>query len=66
LINITTSFLGSDSTTVDETGSLAQIEFTSVASGASTLTFGSQCEMVNPVDETIEIKGFGVAAISTN
>ena len=66
LINITTSFLGSDSTTVDETGSLAQIEFTSVASGASTLTFGSQCEMANPVDETIEIKGFGVAAISTN
>ena len=66
LINITTSFLGSDSTTVDETGSLAQIEFTSVASGASTLTFGSQCEMVNPDDEALEIKGFGEVSITTN
>ena len=65
-INITTSFLGSDSIAVDETGSLAQIEFTSIASGASTLTFGSQCEMVNPDDEALEIKGFGEVSITTN
>ena len=65
-INITTSYLGGDSTAIDVTGSLAQIQFTSVATGASTLTFGSQCEMVNPDDETIEIKGFGEVSITTN
>jgi len=65
-INITTSYLGGDSTAIDVTGSLAQIQFTSVATGASTLTFGSQCEMVNPDDETLEIKGFGEVSITTN
>jgi len=65
-INITTSYLGGDSTAIDVTGSLAQIQFTSVATGASTLTFGSQCEMVNPDDEALEIKGFGEVSITTN
>ena len=66
LINITTSFLGSDSTAIDVTGSIAQLTFTTVATGASTLTFGSQCEMVNPDDEALEIKGFGEVSITTN
>jgi hypothetical protein len=66
LINITTSFLGSDSTAIDVTGSIAQLTFTTVATGASTITFGSQCEMVNPDDEALEIKGFGEASITTN
>ncbi len=66
LINITTSFLGSDSTAIDVTGSIAQLTFTTVATGASTLTFGSQCEMVNPDDQALEIKGFGEASITTN
>ena len=65
-INITTSFLGSDSTAIDVTGSIAQLTFTTVATGASTLTFGSQCEMVNPDDQALEIKGFGEASITTN
>ena len=65
-INITTSYLGGDSTAINVTGSLAQIQFTSVATGASTLTFGSQCEMVNPDDEALEIKGFGEVSITTN
>ncbi len=65
-INITTSFLGSDSTAIDVTGSIAQLTFTTVATGASTLTYGSQCEMVNPDDESLEIKGFGEASIITN
>lgn len=65
-INITTSFLGSDSTAIDVTGSIAQLTFTTIATGASTLTFGSQCEMVNPDDEALEIKGFGEASITTN
>ena len=66
LINITTSFLGSDSTAIDVTGSIAQLTFTTVATGASTLTYGSQCEMVNPDDESLEIKGFGEVSITTN
>ena len=65
-INITTSFLGSDSTAIDVTGSIAQLTFTTVATGASTLTYGSQCEMVNPDDQALEIKGFGEASITTN
>lgn len=65
-INITTSFLGSDSTAIDVTGSIAQLTFTTIATGASTLTFGSQCEMVNPDDEALEIKGFGEVSITTN
>ncbi len=66
LINITTSFLGSDSTAIDVTGSIAQLTFTTVATGASTLTFGNQSEMVNPDDEALEIKGFGEVSITTN
>ena len=65
-IKITTSFLGSDSTAIDVTGSIAQLTFTTVATGASTLTFGSQCEMVTPDDEALEIKGFGEVSITTN
>ncbi len=65
-INITTSYLGGDSTSIDITGSIAQLTFTTVATGASTLTFGSQCEMVTPDDEALEIKGFGEVSITTN
>ena len=65
-IKITTSFLGSDSTAIDVTGSIAQLTFTTVATGVSTLTFGSQCEMVTPDDEALEIKGFGEVSITTN
>jgi hypothetical protein len=65
-INITTSYLGGDSTAIDVTGSIAQLTFTTVATGASTLTFGSQCEMVTPDDEALEIKGFGEVSITTN
>ncbi len=65
-INITTSYLGADSTSIDITGSIAQLTFTTVATGASKLTFGDQCEMVNPDDETLEIKGYGEVSITTN
>ena len=66
LIKITTSFLGGDSTAIDVTGSIAQLTFSTVATGASTITFGSQSEMVNPEDEALEIKGYGEASITTN
>jgi len=66
LIKITTSFLGSDSTAIDMTGSIAQLTFSTVATGASTIIFGNQCEMVNPDDEALEIKGFGEVSITIN
>lgn len=63
---IVSSFLGSQTTSVNEEGSLAQLTFTSLVSGQSTLTFGLECEMVNPDDEIITINGFGEAVITAN
>jgi len=63
---IISSFLGSQTTSVNEEGSLAQITFTSLVSGHSTLTFGLECEMVNPDDESIQINGFGEAVVTAN
>lgn len=65
-INLTASFLGSDSASVSATGSVAQLTFTAVATGDSKLQFGSECEMVDPDDVVLEIKGFGEASITAN
>jgi len=63
---ITSSYLGGQTTSVGQEGSVAQLTFTSIVSGQSTLTFGLECEMVNPDDETIQINGFGEAVITAN
>ena len=63
---ITSSYLGGQTTSVGQEGSVAQLTFTSIVSGQSTLTFGLECEMVNPDDETIQINGFGQAVITAN
>jgi len=62
-IDIHTSFLGSDSVSVSGTGSLAEIIFTSLLAGESTLTFDAVCELVDPDDNPIEIKGFGEGVV---
>ena len=66
LIDINTSFLGSDSVSVSGTGSLAEIVFTALSAGNSTLSFDDASELVDKDDQTIEIKGFGEGLISAN
>ncbi|SVC74397.1 uncharacterized protein METZ01_LOCUS327251 [marine metagenome] len=64
IIEINTSFLGSDSVSVSGTGSLASIVFQSMADGESNLTFDPTCELVDPGDNLIEIKGFGLGVVN--
>ena len=64
VVDINTSFLGSDSVSVSGTGSLASIVFTSTSDGASSLVFDSSCEFVDPNDSLIEIKGFGEGVVN--
>ena len=64
IIEINTSFLGSDSVSVSGTGSLASIVFQSMADGESSLVFDAACEFVDPDDNAIEIKGFGVGVVN--
>jgi|TARA_B110000263_G_C15197264_1_gene458954 hypothetical protein len=64
IIEINTSFLGSDSVSVSGTGSLASIVFQSLADGESSLNFDAGCEFVDPNDNAIEIKGFGIGVVN--
>ena len=64
IIEINTSFLGSDSVSVSGTGNLASIVFQSMADGESSLTFDAACEFVDSDDNAIEIKGFGVGVVN--
>jgi len=64
IVEINTSFLGSDSVSVSGTGSLASIVFQLTTDGQSSLTFDMSCEFVDPDDNAIEIKGFGVGVVN--
>ena len=64
IIEINTSFLGSDSVSVSGTGSLASIVFQAMADGESSLVFDAACEFVDSDDNAIEIKGFGVGVVN--
>lgn len=62
-IDIYTSFLGTDSTYVSGTGSLAVITFNTKAAGKSKLEYSSDCLLLDPDSNPIEIKGFGEGVI---
>ena len=64
IVEINTSFLGSDSVSVSGTGSLASIVFQLTTDGQSSLTFDTSCEFVDSDDSVIEIKGFGVGVVN--
>jgi hypothetical protein len=64
IIEINTSFLGSDSIYVSGTGRLASIVFQSTTDGESSLLFDPDCEFVDPNDTAIEIKGFGEGIVN--
>lgn len=60
-IDIYTSFL--DSVSVSGTGNLAYLVFSATSPGESMLQYTSECELVDPDDNSIEIKGFGVGVV---
>ena len=64
IVEINTSFLGSDSVSVSGTGSLASIVYQSMADGESSLNFDTACEFVDPDDSVLEIKGFGIGVVN--
>lgn len=64
IVEINTSFLGSDSVSVSGTGNLASIVFQLTTDGQSSLTFDTSCEFVDPDDNAIDIKGFGVGVVN--
>ena len=63
-IELYTAFLGADSTSVSGTGSFMSIVFSASAGGVSSLTFSTDCELVDPDDNLIEIKGFGLGVVN--
>jgi hypothetical protein len=63
-IELYTIFLGADSTSVSGTGSFMSIVFSASASGVSSLTYGTDCELVDPDDNAIEIRGFGDGVVN--
>ena len=64
MIEINTSYLGSDSTTVTGTGSLASLVFTTTISGVSLIHYTANCELLDPDDNPIVIEGFGAGVIN--
>lgn len=65
-IELYTVFLGADSTSVSGTGSFMSIVFSASTSGTSTITYNTNCELVDADDVTIEIKGFGEGVVIAN
>ena len=62
-VDINTSFLGSDSSSVSGTGSFAEIVYSTLTAGTSILNYGQSCELVDPDDVQIQIKGFGTGTV---
>ena len=65
-IELYTVFFGADSSSVSGTGSFFSIMFAASESGVSSLTYGTDCELVNPNDNQIEIKGFGKGLVNAH
>ena len=63
VIDIYTSFLGTDSASVSGTGNLAYLVFSTTTPGQSTLSYSTESELSDPDDNPIEIKGFGEGVI---
>ena len=63
-IELYTIFLGADSTSVSGTGSFMSIVFSASAGGTSSLTYSTDCELADPDDNPIEIKGFGEGVVN--
>ncbi len=62
-IDIYTSFLGTEATSVSGTGSLAIITFSTKAAGKTTLIYSTDSILLDPDSNPIDIKGFGEGVI---
>ena len=65
-IELYTVFFGADSSSVSGTGSFFSIMFAASESGVSSLTYSTNCELVDPDDIQIEIKGFGEGLVNAH
>ena len=65
-IELYTVFFGADSSSVSGTGSFFSIMFAASESGVSSLTYSTNCELVDPDDNQIEIKGFGEGVVNAH
>ena len=65
-IELYTVFFGADSSSVSDTGSFFSIMFAASESGVSSLTYSTNCELVDPDDNQIEIKGFGEGVVNAH
>ena len=63
-IELYTAFLDADSTSVSGTGSFMSIVFSATVSGTSSLTYNTDCKLVDPDDVAIEIKSFGEGVVN--
>ena len=63
-IELYTAFLGADSSSVSGTGSFMSIVFSASAGGVSSLTYSPDCELADPDDNPIDIKGFGFGVVN--
>ena len=63
LIDIYSGFLGVDSAFVSGTGQLASMVFTTISAGVSTVAFTDASEFVDPLDNSIEILGYGTSEV---
>jgi len=64
VIDIYTSYLGADSVSVDGTGSLAYLVFTTTMAGLTNVTYSTSCEFVDPENTPINIASFGEGVIN--
>ena len=63
VIEIYTSYLGTDSLEVSGTGNLAYLVFQAKTPGVSAVTYSTDSEFADSNDEAIEIKGFGKGVV---
>jgi hypothetical protein len=63
-VEIVAVYISSDSASVDGNIKIAELVFTSSSIGSSTLDFLPECEMLDPDDNLIEIKGFAQGVVN--
>jgi hypothetical protein len=63
-VEIVAVYIDSDSASMDGNIKIAELVFSTTSIGSSTLDFLPECEMLDPDDNTIEIKGFGVGVVN--
>ena len=66
VLDIYTSFLGTDSSTVSGTGSIATLVLGTLTAGTSIIEYTAESELVDDNDRSLELKGLGLGEIIAN